>query len=573
MQKSAASYLINIAIVITAVILFCVAGEFFARMYVPPSIRMTREAFSYFNMMDYDEDIGGRVLKKNYNGKVFFRFGNDFTVKTNSLGLRNPELSSKSGDDHRVLFVGDSFTMGYGVEQDHAFPDIVRGLFSKVRRDKKIDVVNGGVTGWGTVQIQNFLKKNITKIAPDTVIYALYINDFYDTFRYKTHTNRDVFLENWRRQKKDVEEYMSKRSFLHAGHFFLSDYSYFYEFLSDRVQTTLDNWEMSRLASNHWLSVGRIGVHNYEPWPAGPQGAAVIDLSKTLPNGMKVQSWKVMSLADADELTLIVWYFDPSDSKWKVRGKSTPQSASFGMNTFVIDPPVEARKGDVLGFFTKAGSIARLHPLDNMPRMYRNAQAEDESVAFITDGSGNYCMRIDGPSAPELPSEPIVKPLESESAPNLTVKVKDVPQVDEGDIAKGELELLKPQYNQTTKTAYEQTLKIVSEMSAFVQSNGASFYVVNIPSSVEVGKELEGQPAAVAIDGSPAGSPSFDERLQADLSSLGVNYISIKSPLKENPVRVLYLSDSHLNQKGHEVVGQAIYEAFSPKLSKVLSQK
>jgi hypothetical protein len=197
------SNLINSAIVLAVLLLFLAGGEFFARAYVPESIRMTREAYSYFNMMDYDEEIGGRVLKKNYDGTVFFRFGDDFRVKTNSLGLRNPEIKEK-GDNLRVLFVGDSFTMGYGVNQNESFPDYLRSLFAeKTWGSRKVEIVNGGITGWGTPQISNFIHRDLSTINPDVVIYALYINDIYDTYRSTTHTSRHVSGELEASEKRD----------------------------------------------------------------------------------------------------------------------------------------------------------------------------------------------------------------------------------------------------------------------------------------------------------------------------------------------------------------------------------
>jgi hypothetical protein len=406
------------------------------------------------------------------------------------------------------------------------------------------------------------------------VIYALYINDIYDTYRSTTHTSRDTFLENWKRQRKEIEDYMAERSFIHAAHFFLSNTSYFYEFLTGRIRGTMERWDETRLAWNKWQSVGKIGVHNYQPWSAGSQGAAVIDHSKTVTASMNIHSWKIMSLADSDELSLLVWRYDESAKTWNVVGKSSPQQASFGMNSFAIEPPVEARKGDVVGFFTKSGSIARLHPLDNMARTYRNGSHEDNSVPFISDGSGNYCMRVDGPllnpPSSDTPAETTTPiPIESQvtSVPVETLSA-------EADISKGEMELLKTHYNAATYAAYQKTLQLIGEMNNQVQGTGSKFYVVNIPSYLEIGKYLPDTAHDAQMRLKEKYQPAhFDERLESDLKAMGINFVSIKDAVARSPQSDLYLSDSHLNSTGHQVVAQALYEAFQPNLLQMLSKK
>ncbi len=116
--------------------LLFMAGENYSRYYPPDSVRMTKEAASYFGFLEYEEEIGGWILKKNYDGWVFFRFGKDFHMLMNFFGLRNSEIDRENGDQFRVLVAGDSFTMGYGVHQKKSFPARMSEFCKKISQFK-----------------------------------------------------------------------------------------------------------------------------------------------------------------------------------------------------------------------------------------------------------------------------------------------------------------------------------------------------------------------------------------------------------------------------------------------------
>ena len=66
----------------------------------------------------------------------------DVEVRTNSLGLRDDEASLQGSD---VIAIGDSFTMGFGVEQDEAFPALIE-------RQTGLKVLNAGIESYGTAR-------------------------------------------------------------------------------------------------------------------------------------------------------------------------------------------------------------------------------------------------------------------------------------------------------------------------------------------------------------------------------------------------------------------------------------
>ena len=73
----------------------------------------------------------------------------DTKLYINSLGLRDDE---KSIENPNIIFLGDSHTMGWGVEQEEVFPQI----FEKITG---LRTLNGGVTSYGTIRELMLLEK------------------------------------------------------------------------------------------------------------------------------------------------------------------------------------------------------------------------------------------------------------------------------------------------------------------------------------------------------------------------------------------------------------------------------
>lgn len=77
-----------------------------------------------------------------------------FHFSTNSQGLRmDYDLSNqKPSGSKRVLIVGDSFTFGYGVQQNQSFPSALQNLLDPTRR--QIEVMNAGFASGFTLDTE-----------------------------------------------------------------------------------------------------------------------------------------------------------------------------------------------------------------------------------------------------------------------------------------------------------------------------------------------------------------------------------------------------------------------------------
>ena len=81
----------------------------------------------------------------------------------------------KPAGTKRILVLGDSYTWGYGVADDEIYTEVLEK--SLQQKYPQYEVLNGGVSGWGTDQQYLFLTTEGLKYSPDLVIVAHFIND------------------------------------------------------------------------------------------------------------------------------------------------------------------------------------------------------------------------------------------------------------------------------------------------------------------------------------------------------------------------------------------------------------
>jgi lysophospholipase L1-like esterase len=99
-------------------------------------------------------------------------------VSTNSLGLRNPEVSaSKTAGRRRILAVGDSHTFGFAVAEPDTWPRRLERLLRAEPDAIDAEVINAGVEGLAIEQELQFVKDRLLQLQPDDVILAYYWND------------------------------------------------------------------------------------------------------------------------------------------------------------------------------------------------------------------------------------------------------------------------------------------------------------------------------------------------------------------------------------------------------------
>ena len=157
----------NLFVAALAIVLTLGSLELFVRTFV--TVRNVGPAFTIY------DPIYGKRLKPNLHAT---RIAPEFriAINTNSLGMRDPEPTKPLTDG--VVFVGDSFTMGYGVQDNEAFPALIRAGLEK--HGVTMPVLNTGMGNNGNGRWVKFFEHDAAKFHPRIVVFQVMANDFDD---------------------------------------------------------------------------------------------------------------------------------------------------------------------------------------------------------------------------------------------------------------------------------------------------------------------------------------------------------------------------------------------------------
>ena len=97
-------------------------------------------------------------------------------LKTNALGFRDRDMpAEKAAGVKRILFLGDSFTLGWGVPFDETYSQRLEKMLNG--RGRRVETVNAGVGNYNSVMELELFKLKGLAMDPDLVILMYYIND------------------------------------------------------------------------------------------------------------------------------------------------------------------------------------------------------------------------------------------------------------------------------------------------------------------------------------------------------------------------------------------------------------
>lgn len=92
----------------------------------------------------------------------------------NSMGLRGPEIvTPKPAGVFRILVLGDSVTLGYGVPDEVSYPRVLE----KLAQGGRVEVINAGTSGHHTQDQLGFLEHYGLALEPDLVVTGFTYSD------------------------------------------------------------------------------------------------------------------------------------------------------------------------------------------------------------------------------------------------------------------------------------------------------------------------------------------------------------------------------------------------------------
>lgn len=217
--------LVNSLLIILSLAVCILIGEGGLRIYAE---------LLFPKMMVFDDTLGWRHAT---NVKRLFRneLGEEFDVVLDEFGHRGSgHAKQPTPGKYRILAVGDSFTEGVQVGESDVFTAQIE------RTDPRLEVINAGVGGYGTVQEYLYLRSEGIQFRPDLVLLIFFENDLSDNVftyyagfgprPYASSTADGIRLME-SLDSSDYTKYILPAPFRMA----LNNHSYLYYFLNSRI--------------------------------------------------------------------------------------------------------------------------------------------------------------------------------------------------------------------------------------------------------------------------------------------------------------------------------------------------
>jgi len=145
-------------------------------------LRVIGYSFPIFYTTDY---YRGFALRPGVEGH--YQREGESDVRINSDGLRDREhTKAKPADTVRIALLGDSFSEAMHVPMEQTFWSLLERRLQECNLfpGKRVEVINFGVSGYGTAQELITLRQKVWDYSPDIVILAFTtFNDIYDNSR------------------------------------------------------------------------------------------------------------------------------------------------------------------------------------------------------------------------------------------------------------------------------------------------------------------------------------------------------------------------------------------------------
>ena len=143
---------IVMSLIAVGLVLSFIFGEIGVRLASRRAIWFDVEMWKYAQTVKRDSEIYdiGHEHRPKRSEKLM---GVD--LETNSIGLRNREISPlPSPGTYRILALGDSLTLGWGVESNETFAIKLEQILNKKPPNdyKRVEVINAGVGNYNTSQ-------------------------------------------------------------------------------------------------------------------------------------------------------------------------------------------------------------------------------------------------------------------------------------------------------------------------------------------------------------------------------------------------------------------------------------
>jgi len=177
-MKNKTTLLKRTLLVISSLVISLLVAEGITRLFFGGSVVL-------FPRFHDEANYGKYTIRRLRPNTTFWHRSVDGSWKfvTNSKGFRSDsEYSySKPTGVLRVISLGDSHTEGFECHQDKTYSSVIQRYLEQ--RGIKAEVINAGVSGFGTAEALSFLENEGIKYSPDVVVLGYFANDVDDNIK------------------------------------------------------------------------------------------------------------------------------------------------------------------------------------------------------------------------------------------------------------------------------------------------------------------------------------------------------------------------------------------------------
>ncbi|MBC5793481.1 MAG: SGNH/GDSL hydrolase family protein [Nanohaloarchaea archaeon] len=145
----------------------------------PPSPDLNGEIDHPRNFLTEEKQGLVLGLRDGWRGKVDQGVGTEiptYNVRINSEGIRDETGSLNSSKSRRIMFLGDSLTFGWGVNESDRFTDVAEIELEK-SLGKNVSAANMGVPAYGLKETLQLFRRKASKFDPQTVVLNTHLED------------------------------------------------------------------------------------------------------------------------------------------------------------------------------------------------------------------------------------------------------------------------------------------------------------------------------------------------------------------------------------------------------------
>lgn len=358
-----------------AKLLLVLLGFLFGGIVAEIALRVAGYSYPEFYQLD---QARGYALRPNAAG--WYRKEGEAYISINSDGLRDQEHAlAKPANTIRVAVVGDSYPEALSVSLDEAFWSVLGKKLQECDAfpGKQIEVLNFGVSGYGTAQELLTLREQVWKYSPDVVMLTVTTNnDITDNVRALKRTDEIPYFVYKENRLALDDSFKDSRAFRWRQSA-LSRFGRWWRDHSRVVQAITQGHHGSKVLLSSWRAK-RAQKAQPSPLPAVDQPATVGQKSDLLARSQELGTDNLVYLEPADA----VW-----NDAWRVteglilemRNEVQTHGAKFVVVTLSNGPQVLPNRAAREDFIKRFGITDLFYPDDRIKSF-----SEREGISVIT---------------------------------------------------------------------------------------------------------------------------------------------------------------------------------------------